>query len=168
MKSLKSFTFTAGRGADSSLNLDWATLFSGGTYHLEQGVDYNIPADLTGSDLTHAINTVVYKIKGKGRRNDPPMVVSVNKVGAAQNMAVGIVVQAEEADDETKAKWKEQHDNMMESFKARTEARKAAKAAGNGVDTTAASESRTHTAPAAKAPPAVPVKPLNNPARKLK
>jgi hypothetical protein len=124
MKSLKNFEAPTTRG--DSLNLDYDTLFDGGSYHLIEGDDYDVPAGLTGTDLTAFRNKIILKIKSKGKKFGK--VVKCSKVGAAQKMEPGIVVHdAEDATDEQKAEWKTQMEKLKASWKAKLAEKKASK-----------------------------------------
>lgn len=130
------------------LGLDWDILFDGGSYHLIENEDYNVPAGVTGAELTAARNKIIFSIKSKGKRLGKD--AKCYKVGAPQQMDPGIVVVATEATDEQKAEWEAQYEKVKQTWKDNLAAKKAAKTAGQGPDSTAAAAVRENGSAPAK------------------
>lgn len=148
MQKIKNFEFRA-FGSRSGSPLPEA-LFDGNQYMLAEGEDYQVTSDELRATET---NNFITKVKFAGQQKGK--VIRCNKVGVADGHdGPSIIIQAEEATGEQLEKWAAQKEKMKATEKAKRDALKALKNAGNGADNGAASRAREHTAPAKPIAPA--------------
>lgn len=112
MKTLKKFEFKATSGGFGA-KYPWDQMLDGGIHQMVKGEDYDSDDD-----------ALIAGIKTAGRKRGKH--VKVQKVDG------GLVLQATEADEETKAKWAEQIEAAKERNKERAKAKREAAKNGDG------------------------------------